>query len=132
MSGFLPLDNHSETDSWEHIIKDKHLKNEWISKLNNIPNVEVLSTCEGHGRDVITHIIFRVTDPNKDLEAIYDQLNSGQRELYGTKAIAIDTQVGICFCVAIYNWYRSNPDYNEAWTEWWESIIGHIDRAVNN
>ena len=132
MTGFLPLNNYNETDEWNNITKDKHLDNNWIAKLNSIKNIEILSTCEGHGRDVITHIIFRITDNTKEIEQVYNRLKECYRELYGTKVVVIDTQIGLCICVAIYNWYRENDEYNKAWIAWWNNIPSHIDRAVNN
>lgn len=129
--GFLPYTSDGETDVFEGIEKDIHLQNEWIKALNSIPNIQILSTCEGHENIILTHIIFTVINNDLNLDNIYDRLQKIPETLRGTKAVALETSIGICFCISIYNWYRSTGQ-NIKWTNWWTNIIPYIYIAVNH
>lgn len=105
---------------------DLHLQDEWLNDLNNIDNIEITSTCEGHDSNHITHIIFRpVVQDVKSLEMIKRKLNIGP-----TKCI-FDIGNGGFYrvCVAIKNWYR-NDSNNENWEMWWKTISKKIKESV--
>ena len=127
--GFLPAQTFAETDMMESIEKDVHLKNKWVYVLNQIPNIRILSTCEGHGAKNVAHIILKYTG-DEELSSVYERLISVEHGLRGTKIIALDTDIGICFVIAIYNWWREDK-FNTKWEKWWKKIIPHIHVAVN-
>lgn len=127
--GFLPIQTDSDEDEWNNIKKDIHLKNEWIEQLNTIPEIEILSTCEGHARYIVTHIIFLLKDQER-IEEVYKKLKQLPTSIYATKIIPIQTSVGVCFCIAIYNWYREHMTDNSDWEKWWDNIIDHIKNSV--
>ena len=126
--GFLPFSVDCEQDEFDGIIKDIHLDNKWVNKLNKIPNIEILSSCEGHGRLILTHIIFKIKNED-EVENIYSRLINLPIQLKHTKIGMFKISIGICCCLTIYNWYREHSD-NHFWKYWWENIIDHIEFAV--
>lgn len=129
--GYLPNSTDAEEDEWCEIKKDKHLKNKWLDVLNNIENIKVLSTCEGHNRYFPTHIIIEVLREDLTSDEIYNRLQKiTNPRLRGTRVVAVNTKIGICYCITYYSWYR--PLFNNyKWEQWWINIIPHIHIAIN-
>ena len=109
------------------IFIDEHLKDKWIKDLNNINNIEIRSTCEGHNSTRVAAIIFRPsTQDVDDIDLIVRKLS-----IQNTKALTDVGNGGLYrICVATKNWYRSNSD-NSKWELWWDNIAKKIDQSVN-
>jgi len=109
------------------IFIDEHLKDKWIKDLNNINNIEIRSTCEGHDSTKVSHIIFRPSNQDLDsIDLIVNKLNTQD-----TKSMSDVGNGGLIrICVAIKNWYRLNSD-NSKWELWWDTISKKIDTVIN-
>lgn len=124
---------------WKGFIVDRNLKDKWLEDLNNIPNIELRSTCEGHGppgkmgdsptsMDWPTHIAFRLTSKAKN--------NPGQivKNLNKYKHTKCKHGVGgregrtrfICAARLYYKCAKHND-----WMDWWTHLASRIDKAVN-
>jgi len=113
-----------ELDNNEKIYVDEHLKDIWIRRLNNIKNIEIRSTCQGHDSKYITHIILR--PKNQNLEYIQNKV-SLLKKFPDTKCKESIGNGGL-FRIGIVtkNWYRDGAD-NSKWNHWWENIVKYLE-----
>jgi hypothetical protein len=116
-------------DDSQKIYVDENLKDSWIKRLNNIKNIIIRSTCEGHDSKHISHIIFRpniqnieyIKDKVKLLNALPDtnsKYDIGNGGLY---------RIGI----ATRNWFRKNAN-NSKWEKWWDNSINSLEQIFNS
>jgi len=115
---------------WKGLVVDKHLKDKWLSDLNNIPNVEIRGTCEGHNKDWVSYVAFRL-DPKYDdnkafLKSVAKKLSQYPNTVCGYD---IGTQGRPRFVVATPLFYGC--DKQKEWENWWNNIARRINKAVN-
>jgi len=110
------------------IYVDFHIDETILDQLNDIRNIEIRSSCEGHGPDRVAFVIFRLSsDKIKDIDKIIENLRK-----QGLKAdYDIGNQGRYRICVATKKWYRENGN-NDSWNQWWEKLPHLIENAVNN
>lgn len=115
-------------DNSQHIYVDENLKDSWIKRLNNIKNIEIRSTCEGHDSKYISHIIFRPNIQNIEyIENKVKLLNS----LPETKS-KYDIGNGGLYRIGIAtkNWFRKNAN-NSKWEQWWDNSVKSLEQIFN-
>jgi len=100
---------------------DEHLKCEWIEKLNSIPEIEVRASCEGHDKDRVSYIVFRLKSEG-DSGVVQSELNKLEG-LYSLMNVGNQGEPRIV--VAGKTWY-GQPD----WVIWWTSLAGKIESVV--
>lgn len=115
---------------WNGMAVDIHLKTKWLDDLNNIPNVEIRGSCEGHDKEWVTYIAFRI-DPKYDKSKSF--LNKVSKQLSRDKNTVCGWEVGTQgrprFVVASPLYYGCEKQ-NE-WMRWWTTISKRIQKAVN-
>ena len=123
MRGMYP--GKSEHKTWNGISIDAHLEDKWLNDLKNIKQIEMRASCEGHDKQWVTFIAFRVM-PNKDndikyLNKIKNYLNYGNSKC----TYQIGQQGRPRFIVAIKSWY-GQPD----WEKFWSTLATRVKNAV--
>jgi hypothetical protein len=119
--------SHS-TKMMGNIEVDEHFDESIISALNKIKNIEIRSTCEGHGANRPTYLIFRPLDQSiENVEKIVNKLNQ-----YKTIKANYDSgqQNKYRIIVTTKNWYRPNFN-NTNWEKWWSDLPSILDSVVN-
>jgi len=120
-----------ETKDWNGIQIDKHLKNKWINDLNNIPLIEVRGSCEGHNKEWISFISFRITDP--EIESDKKKLNQIVKYMNKFKNTFCGYDIGVQSrprFVCATNLFYSKENYNE-WNNWWEQLVKRLQNISN-
>lgn len=117
-----------KTNIWKGIEVDEHLKNKWLDDLSNIKEIEVRSSCEGHGPDWVSFIIFRLTDESKEsnksiLNKIIYNLEASDKITKSAWSLGMQGRPRIV--VAAKTWY-GQPD----WENWWSTLVTRIKRAL--
>lgn len=110
---------------WKGMFVDVHLKDKWLNDLNNIKEIEMRSSCEGHDKNWVTFIGFRITtnkeSSKKYLEKVKKNLNKGI-----TKCMyEIGQQGRPRFIVAAKLWYGQ-----PGWEKWWSTLASRVKQAV--
>jgi hypothetical protein len=114
-----------EHKSWKGLSIDIHIENKWLNDLSSIKEIEMRASCEGHDKDWVSFIVFRVM-PNKDsdtkyLDKIKNSLNHGV-----TKCdYKIGQQGRPRFIVASKSWYGQ-----PGWEKWWNTLAFRVKNAV--
>jgi hypothetical protein len=114
---------------------DKHLKDKWLHDINRIKNVEIRSSCEGHGPpgemklDWPTYVGFRLASI---IETI-DKVKRVVKELNRDKNTRAGWDIGMAkrpriICAAPL--YYKCAKHNE-WVRWWDTLASRINKAVN-
>jgi len=120
----------TEHKVWNGMEVDKHLKDKWLKDLNNIPNVEIRGSCEGHSDEWITYIAFRLDpkfDKNKSfLNKVVSRLNKGKNTKCGFDIGTANRPRFICASPLYYK-CKKHVD----WIKWWESLSSRLNKAVN-
>ncbi len=123
MRGMYP--GKSEHKTWNGISIDAHIEDKWLNDLNNIKQIEMRASCEGHDKQWVTFIVFRVM-PNKDndikyLDKIKKSLNQGV-----TKCdYKIGQQGRPRFIVTTKLWYGQ-----PGWGKWWTTLATRVKKAT--
>ena len=101
---------------------DNDLDIKLLDRLNNIKNIEIRSTCQGHSKERPTYIIFRTK--NQDLNYIKKIIRKLKQcpNTYVSYDIGMENKYRIC--VATNTFYSSN---NKQWTEWWNNITNYLE-----
>lgn len=116
--------------TWNGMEIDYNLDIKVLEKLNNIPNVEIRGSCEGHNEDWVTYVAFRVSEKLEDkntLNRIKKKLNSYDNTFCGWE---LGVQRRPRFVVASKLYY-SKDNYKE-WKSWWEKLPKRLDNSVNS
>jgi len=128
-SGQCPLPHKSKM--WNGISVDEHLEKEWLNKLNNIKNLEMRGSCEGHSKDWVSYIAFRLApkfDKNKSfLNKVCSRLN---KYPYTKCGWDIGTEERPRFVCATPLYY--NCDKQEEWIKWWKQLPTNLNKAINS
>jgi hypothetical protein len=99
--------------------------------LNNIPNIEIRASCEGHNDEWVSFIAFRLDpkfDSNKSfLKKVTSRLNKDKNTVAG---FDIGTQGRPRFVVATPLYYGCEKS-NE-WKQWWSTISSRLNKAINS
>lgn len=115
-----------ETKMWNGISVDKNLEDKWLNELNKIKSIEMRGSCEGHSKDWVTYIAFRLDpkyDKNKShLNKVVKELNKGKNTFCGWD---IGTQGRPRFVCASNLWYGE-----DGWEEWWSTLGKKIKKAT--
>lgn len=116
---------------WKGFTVDKHLKDKWLSDLNNIPNVEIRGSCEGHNKDWVSYVAFRL-DPKYDNDKAFLKSVTKKLSHYPDTVCGYDigTQGRPRFVVATPLFYGC--DRQQDWEKWWNQIARRINKAVNS
>lgn len=131
-SGRVP---DAEERPYKGFYVDKHLKDRWLDKLNHIENIEMRSSCEGHGPpgemvlDWPTYIGFRLAPSIESKRKADDVV----RKLIRDKNTVAGWDLGMekrprIICAAPL--YYKCAKYKQ-WIVWWETLADRIDEAVN-
>ena len=123
MRGMYP--GKSEHKNWNGISIDAHIEDKWLNDLSNIKNIEMRASCEGHDKQWITFIAFRVL-PNKEkdsnyLEKVKSYLNQGISKC----TFEIGQQGRPRFIVAAKTWYGQ-----PTWKKFWVTLATRIKTAT--
>ena len=123
MRGQYP--GQSEHKNWNSISIDSHIEDKWLNDLSNIKQIEMRASCEGHDKQWITFIVFRVM-PNKDkdikyLEKIKKFLNQGKTKC----GYEIGQQGRPRFIVTAKLWYGQ-----PGWEKFWSTLATRVQQAV--
>jgi len=108
---------------WGEYYVDEHLDDKWLKELNSINKIEIRSMCEGHDKDWVSYIIFRIKKEPDDDEAnkIIKRLNKGITKA----AYNIGNMGRRRFIVTAKLWY-GQPD----WEHWWDTLADHIKKNI--
>ena len=125
-SGMRGMDpGQSDHKIWKDISIDAHIEDKWLNDLSNIKQIEMRASCEGHDKQWITFIVFRVM-PNKDkdikyLEKIKKFLNQGKTKC----GYEIGQQGRPRFIVTAKLWYGQ-----PGWEKFWSTLATRVQQAV--
>jgi hypothetical protein len=130
--GKLPPGNRSgkypgkhDIKKWNNIPVDAHIEDKWLDDLNSIKTIEMRASCEGHNKDWVTYIAFRI-DPKHDKDGIYHSKIIEQLKKDGLIAgFYSGNKDRVRFVVAAKLWYGQ-----PGWKEWWSGLSSKIKRAV--
>lgn len=116
---------------WNKLQIDVHLKNKWIKDLNNIPNVEIRGSCEGHNKEWVSYVAFRL-DPKYDndkpfLKKVVSRLNKDKNSVAG---FDVGTEGRPRFVVATPLYYGC--ENQDEWKKWWSTLSFRLNKAVNS
>jgi len=123
-------DFHTDEKPWRGMSVDAHLKDKWLADLNNIPNVEIRGTCEGHNSEWPTYIAFRISPKIENRRKLNDVVKKLNRDKFTRCGYDIGTEGRPRFVCASPLYYKG-PD-QPAWVKWWNSIAVRINKAVNS
>lgn len=123
MRGMYP--GKSEHKTWNGISIDAHIHDDWLDDLKAIRAIEMRASCEGHSKDWVTFIAFRVM-PNKEndvkyLNKIKDSLNQGTTKC----AFKVGQQGRPRFIVTSKLWFGQ-----PGWEKWWSTLAVRVNKAV--
>lgn len=114
---------------------DKHIKDKWLSDINRIKNIEIRSSCEGHGPpgemklDWSTYIGFRL-DPSIESKSkandVIKKLNRDKNTRAGWD-IGMQKRPRIICAAPLY--YKCAK--HKEWLRWWDTLASRINKAVN-
>ncbi len=113
---------------WNNFYVDENLDNKWLIDLNNIKEIEMRSSCEGHDKNWIAFVIFRLRnksiEKNKNkLQQIIINIESSDRL---TKcAYDIGRQRRPRIIVAAPIWFKQ-----PLWEEWWSTLALRIKKSL--
>lgn len=111
---------------WNGISVDEHLEDKWLNDLNKIKSIEMRGSCEGHSKDWISYIAFRLNpkyDKNKAyLSKVSQNLNKNKNVFCGWD---VGTQGRPRFVCASKLWYGQ-----KGWEDWWISLAKKIRKAT--
>jgi len=120
-----------EHKNWDGIQIDKHIDNKWLNDLNNIPNVEIRGSCEGHNKEWVSFVAFRLDpkyDDNKSfLNKVVSRLNKYPNTVAG---FDIGMQGRPRFVVTTPLYYKC--DKQNEWKKWWTTLASRINKSVNS
>jgi len=123
MRGMYP--GQTEHKTWNGISIDAHLKDEWLDDLNKIKQIELRASCEGHDKQWISFIAFRVM-PNKDNDTVYlDKIKKYLNQANTKCTYNIGQQGRPRFIVASKTWYG-----DKNWKPWWSTLAVRVKYAV--
>jgi len=115
---------------WNGISIDSHLEDKWLNDLNNIPNVEMRGSCEGHNKEWVSFVSFRLSpkfDNNKSfLNKVVSNLNKDPNTVAG---FDIGVQGRPRFVVATPLYYGCEKQ--DEWKKWWTTLASRLDKSVN-
>ena len=100
---------------------DEHLKCEWIKELNTIPEIEMRASCEGHDKDRISYVVFRLK--NKDASGV---VQTEMNKLNGIHSLMNVGNQGEPRIVVAGKTFYGESD----WEGWWSSLAGKIKEVV--
>jgi len=114
-----------EHKTWKGFNIDAHIEDKWLNDLSSIKEIEMRASCEGHDKDWVSFIVFRVM-PNKDndikyLDKIKNSLNHGITKC----EYKIGQQGRPRFIVASKLWYGQ-----PGWEKWWNTLSFKVKSAV--
>lgn len=113
------------TKRWNGIQVDEHLEDKWLNDLKNINTIEMRASCEGHGKEWVTYIAFRI-HPKHDQDGLYHSKIKEALNVGNTKCgVSLGNSERVRFIVAAKLWYGQ-----PGWKEWWSSLASKIKRAV--
>jgi hypothetical protein len=119
-----------EEKIWNGMGVDIHLENKWLNDLNKIKNVEIRGSCEGHDKEWVTYISFRVSPKYDKNESFLNKVcNNLNKHKFTVSGWDIGTQDRPRFVVASPLYYGCDKQYE--WENWWNNIAKRIDKAVN-
>ncbi|MBA7684482.1 hypothetical protein ES703_92878 [subsurface metagenome] len=105
------------------IMIDKHLKPEWFDELDKIKEIEVRSSCEGHSKERVSYIVFRLKSKfdkyAKKVSAALDKLDG----VYSKSDIGTENRPRIVVAGRI--WYSQ-----KSWEKWWNELPAKVALAV--
>lgn len=122
---FLPGRTDHPEKKWKGLSVDVHLKESWLNKLDSIEHIEMRSSCEGHSKDRISYIIFRL-DPKYEKNSgwLSEKLDAFQDpDIYSLVNVGTEGRKRIV--AAGKTWYGQKD-----WQEWWEKLPGAIEKTV--
>ena len=123
----FPVDHKS----WNGIQVDSHLEDKWIKDLNNIPNVEIRASCEGHDKDWVSYVAFRLDPKHDNDKALFNKVVSRLNKYPNTvSGFDVGTQGRPRFVVATPLYYGCKKS-NE-WKKWWTTLSFRLNQAVNS
>jgi len=115
-----------KTQLWNGILVDGNLNKKWLHDLNQIKQIEMRSSCEGHDENWLSYIIFRLRDSNLEKKPYLDQLVSKieKTDSITKSAWVIGKQGRPRIVVAAKTWF-GQPD----WKNWWDSLASRIKQV---
>lgn len=111
---------------WNGIMVDELLKDEWLLALNNIKEIEMRSSCQGHPPkgEWPSFVIFRFNtkiDHNKFIKAISDGRYTFCKIEVG--------QGGLPRCCVATPLFAKGPNHT-LWEKWWSTLADRIKVAI--
>ena len=124
MRGQYP--GQSDHKVWNNLYVDAHLENKWLNDLSSIKEIEMRASCEGHDKNWVSFIVFRVM-PDRDndikyLDKIKNFLNRGITKCN----YEIGQQGRPRIIVAAKLWYGQ-----PGWKIWWSTLSSKVKKAVS-
>ena len=118
-----------ESRLWNGVEVDAHLKDKWLHDLNNIKEIEIRGSCEGHEKDWITYISFRFKNKkyeNKEyLDRVVTVLSSNKYTFAGWD-IGMENRPRIVVASSLY---YGHPKQKE-WEKWWDTLAFRIQKTL--
>ncbi len=113
---------------WKNLRVDYDLKDKWLENLNNIPGIEIRSTCAGHNKEWVSFVIFRLLENNPDIK----KLDKIKKELKSNKNTFCDYELGMekKYRIICASDLYAGGDNHKEWEKWWSLLPYRINKAV--
>jgi len=123
-SGRVP---NAKERSWNGIMVDTELKNEWLEALNNISQITVRSSCQGHKPEGEwpSFIIIRLKNESK-VNKVVKQLHDGKFTFCKAER-GPQGFMRVCIATPLY----AKGSKHNLWEKWWSTLPARIQKAVN-
>ncbi len=124
-SGRIP---GSKEKLWNGIYIDYNLKEKWLKDLNNIKEIEIRSSCQGHPPkgEWPSFVIFRMIDNSKyNVKNIVNKLHNG-KDTFCKYEIGNNNQIRICVATLYYY----GCEENNKWEKWWNTLSDKIKKSL--
>jgi len=120
---------NSEERLWHGIYVDVNIQDQWLNDLAKIKQIETRSSCEGHGPERVTFLIFRLTNTKLESDKKYLTklvLNLERSDKLTKASWSIGRGEGRPrIIVAAPTWF-GQPD----WEQWWTTLAKRVKRSL--
>lgn len=112
-----------ESKMWHGLDVDAELKDKWLDDLKSIEGIEIRATCQGHDKDRVAYVVFRLIDGTQE---DVDRVTVALSKKNGIYALSGSGREGLSRTVcAGKTWHGS-----DGWEAWWNAVADNIREAV--
>jgi len=117
-----------KTKIWNGMSVDYNLKDKWLNDLNNIKEIEIRGSCEGHDKDWVSYIAFRFKDSKYENK---DYIENFVKKMKKHPNTFCDWDIGmekrpriVCATNLLFS------ENKKEWEEWWNSLSDRIKKSL--